>query len=81
MDTGSLIAQLPSLEEIRAVADVKADPAERLNNLSTAHLADACLRVGVPLRCAPAGMTVLEMVFGMYRYDVTDQLCVVEFSY
>jgi hypothetical protein len=61
--------------------DVNAEPAERLNNLSTAHLADACLPVGVPLRCAPAGMTVLDIVFGEYRYDVTDQLCVVEFRY
>ena len=59
--------------------DVNAEPAERLNNLSTAHFVYACLRVGVPLRCAPAGMTVLDIVFGKYRYDVTDQLCVVEF--
>jgi 4-hydroxy-4-methyl-2-oxoglutarate aldolase len=41
--------------------DVNAEPAERLNNLSTAHLADACLRVGMPLRCAPAGMNALNI--------------------
>ncbi|GAB3106627.1 demethylmenaquinone methyltransferase [Streptomyces calidiresistens] len=28
---------------------------ERLGAVTTAHLADACLRVGVPVRCAPAG--------------------------
>lgn len=27
---------------------------ERLNTLSTPHLADACLRTGVPVRCAPS---------------------------
>lgn len=34
-------------------------PAESLGNLSTPHLADACLRVGVPVRCAPAGLTAV----------------------
>ena len=29
---------------------------ERLSHLSTAHLTDACLRTGVPVRCAPAGL-------------------------
>ena len=29
---------------------------ERLNALSTPHLADACLRVGARVRCAPAGL-------------------------
>jgi len=29
---------------------------ERLGHLSTAHLADACLRTGVPVRCAPVGL-------------------------
>jgi 4-hydroxy-4-methyl-2-oxoglutarate aldolase len=32
------------------------DFAERLRTLTTPHLADACLRVGVPVRCAPAGL-------------------------
>ncbi|MDR1686683.1 MAG: hypothetical protein LBR82_09685 [Desulfovibrio sp.] len=29
---------------------------ERLNALSTPHLADACLRTGTPVRCAPSAM-------------------------
>jgi len=29
---------------------------ERLKTLTTPHLADACLRVGAPVRCAPAGL-------------------------
>ena len=29
---------------------------ERLETLTTPHLADACLRVGAPLRCAPAAV-------------------------
>lgn len=29
---------------------------ETIARLSTPHLADACLRVGVPVRCAPAGL-------------------------
>jgi len=29
---------------------------ERLRTLTTPHLADACLRVGAPVRCAPAGL-------------------------
>jgi len=35
------------------------DPHElrsRFTELTTAHLADACVRTGVPVRCAPAGM-------------------------
>src|SRR5437588_12998002 len=32
-----------------------ADHAARLASLTTAHLADACIRVDVPVRCAPAG--------------------------
>ncbi|BCB91601.1 RraA family protein [Phytohabitans suffuscus] len=28
----------------------------RFDSLTTAHLADGCLRAGVPVRCAPAGM-------------------------
>jgi 4-hydroxy-4-methyl-2-oxoglutarate aldolase len=34
---------------------MNADHAARLASLTTAHLADACIRVGVPVRCAPAG--------------------------
>jgi 4-hydroxy-4-methyl-2-oxoglutarate aldolase len=30
--------------------------AERLGHLSTPHLTDACLRIRVPVRCAPAGL-------------------------
>jgi 4-hydroxy-4-methyl-2-oxoglutarate aldolase len=33
--------------------------ARTLADLSTPHLADACLRVGVPVRCGPAGLTPL----------------------
>ena len=33
---------------------------ERLASLSTPHLADACLRVGAPVRCAPAGVTAVQ---------------------
>jgi 4-hydroxy-4-methyl-2-oxoglutarate aldolase len=33
---------------------------ERLVSLSTPHLADACLRVGVSVRCAPAGVTAVQ---------------------
>src|SRR5437588_12186916 len=31
------------------------DHVARLASLTTAHLADACIRVHVPVRCAPAG--------------------------
>ena len=31
-----------------------------LNGLTTAHLADACLRVGATVRCAPAGVNLLS---------------------
>ena len=33
---------------------------ERLNKLSTAELADACLRLGVPIRCAPSEMQAVQ---------------------
>ena len=33
----------------------------RLNNLSTAELADACLRLGVPMRCAPSEMQPIDI--------------------
>lgn len=32
---------------------------ESLNGLATAHLADACMRVGVQVRCGPAGLRPL----------------------
>ncbi|PRX49463.1 regulator of RNase E activity RraA [Prauserella shujinwangii] len=32
------------------------DIAERFTNLTTAHVADACLRAGVSVRCAPAAL-------------------------
>jgi regulator of RNase E activity RraA len=32
---------------------------ERLKTLTTPHLADACLRVGAPVRCAPAGLRAI----------------------
>jgi regulator of RNase E activity RraA len=32
---------------------------DRFATLTTPHLADACLRVGVPVRCAPAGLRAL----------------------
>ena len=35
-------------------------PAEALSGLSTAHLADACVRLGVPVRCGPAGLKPLS---------------------
>ena len=34
---------------------MNADHAARLASLTTAHLADACIRADVPVRCAPAG--------------------------
>lgn len=34
----------------------QAEKIPHLNELTTAHLADACLRLGVPLRCAPHSM-------------------------
>jgi regulator of RNase E activity RraA len=34
---------------------MNADHVARLASLTTAHLADACIRVDVPVRCAPAG--------------------------
>lgn len=34
---------------------MKAEHAARLASLTTAHLADACIRVDLPVRCAPAG--------------------------
>lgn len=33
---------------------------ERLNHLSTPHLADACLRVNVPVRCAPSSLQAID---------------------
>jgi 4-hydroxy-4-methyl-2-oxoglutarate aldolase len=39
---------------------VNADFIERLAGLSTPHLADACLRVGASVRCAPAGVTAVQ---------------------
>lgn len=33
---------------------------EQLAGLSTPHLADACLRLGVSVRCAPAGVTAVQ---------------------
>jgi len=35
------------------------DLVERLKTLTTPHLADACLRVGAPVRCAPAGLRAI----------------------
>src|SRR5690242_18377495 len=34
---------------------MKADHAARFASLTTAHLADACIRLDEPVRCAPAG--------------------------
>jgi 4-hydroxy-4-methyl-2-oxoglutarate aldolase len=39
---------------------VNAKSSEHLACLSTPHLADACLRVGVPVRCAPADVTAVQ---------------------
>ncbi|WP_394769364.1 RraA family protein [Lacisediminihabitans sp.] len=33
--------------------------ARRFGELTTAHLADGCLRAGVPVRCAPSGLVAL----------------------
>jgi regulator of RNase E activity RraA len=38
---------------------MNADDAARLVSLTTAHLADACIRIDVPVRCAPAGTRAL----------------------
>ncbi|KNB53959.1 RraA family protein [Streptomyces caatingaensis] len=32
----------------------------RFGTLTTAHVADACVRAGVPVRCGPAGLTAVE---------------------
>jgi regulator of RNase E activity RraA len=37
------------------------EPIKLIAELSTPHLADACLRVGVALRCGPAGLMPLAM--------------------
>ena len=34
---------------------------KRLEALSTPHLADACLRVGVPVRCAPSDLQAIDV--------------------
>lgn len=34
---------------------------ERLNALSTPHLTDACLRVNVPVRCAPSNLQAIDV--------------------
>ncbi|HYY51782.1 MAG TPA: hypothetical protein VE755_02865 [Myxococcales bacterium] len=34
-------------------------PLERLETLTTPHLADACLRLGAPVRCGPAGLRAI----------------------
>jgi regulator of RNase E activity RraA len=39
---------------------MNADHALRLASLTTAHLADACIRVDIPVRCAPAGTRPLQ---------------------
>jgi 4-hydroxy-4-methyl-2-oxoglutarate aldolase len=39
---------------------VNADFIELLAGLSTPHLADACLRIGALVRCAPAGVTAVQ---------------------
>jgi regulator of RNase E activity RraA len=36
---------------------------QRFASLTTAHLADACIRAGVPVRCAPAGLRTVEPGF------------------
>lgn len=33
---------------------------DRLNNLTTPHLADGCLSIGAPVRCAPTGLRPLR---------------------
>lgn len=38
---------------------MKCELIERLNMLSTPHLADACLRTGVQVRCAPVALRPL----------------------
>jgi 4-hydroxy-4-methyl-2-oxoglutarate aldolase len=40
------------------------DPLKLLSTLSTPHLADACLRVGVAVRCGPAGL--IPLATGMH---------------
>jgi regulator of RNase E activity RraA len=36
------------------------DLRKRFGTLTTAHLADACIRAGLPVRCAPAPMSAVE---------------------
>ena len=40
---------------------MKSEWIERLDLLSTPHLADACLRVGVPVRCAPSDLQAIDV--------------------
>jgi 4-hydroxy-4-methyl-2-oxoglutarate aldolase len=58
--------QRPLTEEVGSPCSVRRDRqrvnanhAARLALLTTAHVADACVRVDVPVRCAPAGMRPL----------------------
>jgi 4-hydroxy-4-methyl-2-oxoglutarate aldolase len=39
--------------------DLNETPIDQLSKLTTPHLADACLRTNVPIRCAPAGLRPL----------------------
>ena len=39
---------------------MKSELIERLKGLSTPHLADACLRTGVAVRCAPAALRPID---------------------
>lgn len=36
-----------------------ADPTDAFRDLTTAHVADACMRLGLPVRCAPSGLAPL----------------------
>ncbi|MFC9325254.1 RraA family protein [Kitasatospora sp. NPDC057015] len=42
------------------MSDQQAEALSALSALSTPHLADACLRLGLPVRCGPAGLVALS---------------------
>ena len=48
------------MESIISGGDVNTEFTEQLAGLTTPHLADACIRLGVSVRCAPAGLTALQ---------------------
>ncbi|GAA4682146.1 demethylmenaquinone methyltransferase [Streptomyces youssoufiensis] len=53
---GAAVPDGPNSLEPDASAGVGAGVARRFAGLTTAHVADACIRAGVPVRCAPSAL-------------------------